>query len=167
MLFADDEYGSAGLFGLFDRLQPLTDLLLRVLVAAAYYLPGTSKVASASLLSIAGRELHYPLSLAPTDATLALFETEYAAPLLSPAVLAQLAVLAEIVLPVLLLIGLCGRLSALGLLGYSLLLTFSFTGFQASSARYLALLWGAMLLTVLAHGPGKLSVDYLIKRLRS
>lgn len=93
------------------------------------------------------------------DSTYFLFEQVYALPLVPPAPAAVLATVAEHVLPVLLILGLFSRFSALGLLVMTAVIQiFVFPGAWVTHG-----LWAAALLVVLAQGPGRLSVDHLLK----
>lgn len=93
------------------------------------------------------------------DSTYFLFEHVYALPLIPPAQAAVLATIAEHVLPVLLILGLFARFSALGLL----LMTAVIQIFVFPEAWVTHGLWAAALLVTLAHGPGRLSLDYPLK----
>ena len=77
-------------------LTPLLDFGIRLFVASVFFKAGLTKIASWST-------------------TLTLFEYEYAVPLLPPELAAWLATAAELTLPVLLVLGLGTRLSALAL----------------------------------------------------
>ena len=81
---------------LLDSLQPLAALAARVYVAQVFFSSGLTK-------------------LRDWGTTVALFTDEYKVPLLSPTVAAVLGTAGELVLPVLLVLGLAGRFSALGL----------------------------------------------------
>jgi len=90
-----------------------------------------------------------------TDTTLYLFREEYKVPLLSPEVAAYMATTMEHVLGALLVIGLATRLSALGLLGMTVVIqVFIYPGSWPDH-----LLWAAVLMLILARGPGWLAVD--------
>lgn len=97
------------------------------------------------------------------DSTLYLFELEYQVPLLPWQLAAYLATAAELTLPLLLIPGVLGRLSALALfavnavavMSYPLLWQQGFTDHQ---------LWGLMLLMVVVWGPGQLSFDHWLSR---
>lgn len=89
------------------------------------------------------------------DSTWFLFEYEYALPLIPHAWAAVLATLAEHVLPVLLVLGLMSRLSALGLL----VMTAVIQIFVYPSAWVTHGLWAVGLIAVVAMGPGRLSAD--------
>ncbi|MGF1784091.1 DoxX family protein [Vibrio fluvialis] len=101
--------------------------------------------------------------IANWDSTLYLFELEYQVPLLPWQLAAYLATGAELALPLLLMSGLFGRLSALALfavnamavVSYPLLWQQGFTDHQ---------LWGLMLLIVFVWGPGRLSLDNWLSR---
>lgn len=92
------------------------------------------------------------------DSTWFLFEQEYALPLIPPELAAVMATLAEHLLPVLLILGLATRLSALGLLGMTAVIQI----FVYPDAWVTHGLWAAVLLAVIARGPGRWSLDHLI-----
>ena len=110
------------------------------------------------------------LKLQSWDSTLFLFQYEYRVPLLSPNLAAYLGTVGELLFPALLFIGLAGRLSAIGLQAVNIVAVVSYAhvifseGFEASVADHY--LWGLMLLAITIHGPGKLSADYVLGRLR-
>lgn len=92
------------------------------------------------------------------DSTFFLFENVYDLPLIPPDWAAVAATLAEHILPVLLVLGLLTRLSALGLLVMTAVIQiFVFPGAWVTHG-----LWAVALLVVLAHGPGRLSLDRLL-----
>jgi putative oxidoreductase len=93
------------------------------------------------------------------DQTYFLFEHVYALPLIPPAPAAVLATVAEHVLPVLLVLGLFSRLSALGLL----VMTAVIQIFVFPAAWVTHGLWAAALLVVVAQGPGRLSLDWVLR----
>lgn len=92
------------------------------------------------------------------DSTYFLFEQVYALPLIPPAIAAQLATVAEHLLPVLLVLGLFARFSALGLLGMTAVIQI----FVFPEAWVTHGLWATALLVVLAQGPGRVSLDHLL-----
>lgn len=93
------------------------------------------------------------------DSTYFLFEHVYALPVIPPAPAAVLATVAEHVLPVLLILGLFARFSALGLLIMTAVIQiFVFPGAWVTHG-----LWAAALLVTVAQGPGRLSVDHLLR----
>jgi len=89
-----------------------------------------------------------------------LFVQEYKVPLLDPVVAAWLATFSEIVFSILLLLGLATRLATLPLLGMVLVIQV----FVYPQAWTEHLLWATVLLLLLTHGPGKLSLDHAIER---
>lgn len=126
-----------------DRLPlwPL-HLLARVAVAAVFFRSGQTKVEGLSV----------------TPSTLYLFREEYRLPLLPPDLAAQMAATAEHVLPVLLVLGLASRLSALGLLAMTAVIqVFVYPGSWPEHAT-----WAACLLLIVLRGPGPVSLDHLI-----
>jgi len=98
--------------------------------------------------------------LANWDTTLYLFETDYALPFLPPVPAAYMAVAIEVVTPILLLFGLLTRAAALVLLSMTAVIEV----FVYPEAWPTHIQWAAMLFVLLARGPGKLSLDWLIRR---
>lgn len=93
------------------------------------------------------------------DSTYFLFENIYALPVIAPAHAAVLATVAEHVLPVLLILGLFARASAFGLL----IMTAVIQLFVFPDAWATHGLWAAALLVIVAQGPGRVSLDHLLK----
>lgn len=120
----------------------LPALLLRVFPAVVFWQSGRTKVDGLRI----------------RDTTWFLFEHEYALPLIPSAWAAVLATLAEHALPVLMVLGLMTRLSALGLLAMTMVIQV----FVYPAAWVTHGLWAAALLAVAVHGPGRLSLDHLI-----
>lgn len=77
----------------------------------------------------------------------------------TPAVMAFAAGSAEILLPVLLVLGLATRFAAFGLLLMTLVVQLTVPG-----GWPLHLTWGAMALGIMAWGSGRISLDHLIER---
>jgi putative oxidoreductase len=94
------------------------------------------------------------------DATVELFEDEYKLPLLTPDFAAHLTAGIEVSTAVLLLLGLLSRPVALLLLG----MTGYIEVFIYPQAWPTHIQWAAMLLFILFRGPGRISIDYLLKR---
>lgn len=97
-----------------------------------------------------------------SDSAVFLFQEEYRLPLINPWLAAHLAAIAEHLFPVLLVIGLASRLSALALLGMTLVIEiFVYPDAWATHGT-----WAVCLLAVIARGPGWLALDNLIDRPR-
>ena len=79
----------------------------------------------------------------------------------APEVAAFLAGSAEVALPVLLVLGLASRVAAFGLLVMTLVVQLT-----VPDGWPLHITWAAMALGVMAWGPGRLSLDHLIRKLR-
>jgi putative oxidoreductase len=94
------------------------------------------------------------------DATVFLFAEEYKVPLLPPEVAAYMAVILELSCPVLLVLGLLTRPAAAALLGMTLVIQI----FVYPLAWSEHLLWAALLLFLVARGPGALSLDHWLGR---
>jgi putative oxidoreductase len=107
------------------------------------------------------------LKLTDWGSTLGLFEYEYRVPLLPPSVAAVVGTAGELVFSTLLIIGLFGRLSAVGLFAVNALAVTSYShvlfqqGFEAAIAQHY--LWGFMLAMLAIYGPGEISIDRFIR----
>ena len=128
--------------------------LARFSIAAVFWNSGQTKVEGFALDIVTGEwQLGWP-RLAGN--AVALFQDEYRLPLLAPGLAAALAALAEHVFPVLLLLGLATRFSALALLAMTLVIqVFVYPGAYATHGT-----WAAVLLYLVAQGPGRLSIDH-------
>lgn len=109
------------------------------------------------------------LKLSDWGSTVALFEYEYHVPLLPPTLAAILGTAGELVFPVLLILGLFGRMSALGLQAVNVLAVISYShvlfqdGFAAAIGQHY--LWGYILAVLALYGPGAWSMDnWLVTR---
>jgi putative oxidoreductase len=108
------------------------------------------------------------LKLRDWGQTVSLFESEYRVPLLPPHAAAVVGTAGELVFSVLVIVGLAGRLSAIGLFAVNALAVISYAHvlFQEGSAAGLGqhYLWGFMLLVIVIYGPGAFSIDGLLAR---
>jgi putative oxidoreductase len=98
--------------------------------------------------------------LASWDTTLQLFEEQYKVPLIPPDIAAYLSASIELSTPVLLVLGLCTRPTALVLLGMTTVIEL----FVYPQAWPTHIQWAAMLLVLLCRGAGNFSLDYLLWR---
>ncbi len=121
----------------------LVALIARFAVASVFWRSGQTKV-----------EGFFQIK----DNTFFLFREEYKVPLLPPDVAAYMATTAEHVFPVLLILGLASRLSALGLMAMTLVIQL----FVYPDGWPDHILWFALLLLILARGPGAISLDHLV-----
>lgn len=132
--------------------------LARFSIAAVFWKSGQTKVDGFAIDILDGTiQLGWPRL---TSSAVALFRDEYRVPLLPPEVAAMLAAFAEHVLPVLLLVGLATRFSALGLLAMTAVIQI----FVYPQAYPTHGVWAAVLLLLIARGPGALSIDRWIER---
>jgi putative oxidoreductase len=118
-------------------------LVARLAIAAVFFYSGRTKVSGV-------------LTIKPS--TYNLFETEYAVPLLSPQLAAHLATYAEHLFPLLLVLGLLARLSALALLAMTLVIQV----FVYPDAWSTHLTWIGLMLIVIGRGAGWWSLDRLL-----
>jgi putative oxidoreductase len=108
------------------------------------------------------------LKLESWDSTLALFKDEYRVPLLPPALAAYVGTFGELFFPILVILGLAGRLSAIGLFAVNAMAVISYAhvllaeGSEALARQHY--LWGLALLVIVFYGPGALSVDKFLAR---
>ncbi|MRD46655.1 DoxX family membrane protein [Caenimonas koreensis DSM 17982] len=141
--FADHWSATAGFLSRWIG-HDLLALTARVSIAAIFFLSGRTKVDGF---------LHI------TDGAYELFRSEYKLPLIPPEVAAHVAAYAEHVFPLLLVLGLMTRLSALALLGMTLTIQL----FVYPDAWPTHLSWAALLLYLVGRGAGALSLDKALK----
>lgn len=118
-------------------------LIDRIAIGAIFYLSGRTKVEGVLTL---------------TDGAYALFREEYRLPLIPPEIAAHLAAYAEHVFPILLVLGLCTRLSAVALLAMTAIIQI----FVYPDAWPTHLSWAGLLLYLIAQGAGPVSLDRVI-----
>jgi putative oxidoreductase len=133
---------AAAIVARLDRLPILfAELFFRAALAVAFWRSGQAKLAN-------------------WDLTLALFADEYRVPILPSELAAFLATTVEIGAPVALVLGLGVRLAAAAMLGMTLVIQlFVYPGSYPDH-----LLWAGPLLYLLWRGPGRLSLDHLIRK---
>ena len=130
----------AGFTNVLEKLQPLFALGMRLYVAKVFIVSGW-------------------LKFSRWDSTLALFENEYHVPVLSPHVAAVLGTMAELGLPVLLVLGIGTRAAALALFVFNIIAVISYPDLSDAGLKD-HYLWGALMLAIAFYGPGKLSIDH-------
>jgi putative oxidoreductase len=118
-------------------------LASRFALAAIFWLSGRTKVDG--LLTV-------------NDTAYTLFREDYKVPLLPPEFAAHMATYAEHLFPVLLVIGLATRLSALGLLGMTAVIQI----FVYPDAWPTHLTWAVPMLYLIGRGGGRLSADTIL-----
>ena len=127
-----------------EFVAPVLDLAIRLYIAKVFFWSGLTKIQSWST-------------------TVTLFEYEYAVPLLSPKVAAFFGTAAELILPPLLALGLLTRPTAAALFVFNLIAVTSYPDISDAGIKD-HFFWGFLMLVPLFHGPGKLSLDHLIRR---
>jgi len=119
-------------------------LAARIFPAAVFWESGETKVAGWHL----------------KPSAIALFQNEYQLPLIDPEIAAYASAFSEHVFPILLVIGLATRFSALALLFMtSVIEIFVYPGAWPTHG-----VWATCFLLLIALGPGSLSLDQLIAR---
>ena len=131
--------------------EQLTMLFVRIALGGIFWRSGRTKVDEGSWLSV-------------SDTAKFLFEEEYKNVPLPAEFAAYMATYAEHLFPLLLFIGLFTRLSALALLGMTMVIQI----FVYPEAWWsVHIIWVALALVLIVRGPGAISVDALLaKRLR-
>lgn len=89
-----------------------------------------------------------------------LFEEEYGISFMDPEVAAQLALYAETVFPVMLLLGIASRIGAAGLIGMTLFIQLFVYPLHFTDHAT----WVAALGMILCMGPGKISLDHFFNK---
>lgn len=136
----------------------LIALLGRFSIAAIFWKSGQTKVQGFAI-DIIGGEFQLGLPRL-SDSVVGLFRDEYRLPIVPPEVAAPMAAFAEHLFPLLILIGLATRFSALALL----VMTATIQLLVYPDAYPTHGVWAAVLLFLIARGPGAVSLDYLIAR---
>jgi putative oxidoreductase len=131
-----------------NHFKDVGDLLARVWVADVFFKSGLSKIQD-------------------WNTTMVLFKYVYSTPLMSPEIAAYIGTGAEFLFPILLFFGLGGRLAILLFFIYNVMCAVSFH-FLWTPAGTAGLddhvLWGLILMLLLFHGPGEISLDHLIHK---
>ncbi len=122
-----------------NALAPLFDAALRLYVAWVFFRSGLVKIQS-------------------WDATLYLFENDFEVPFLPPELAAYLGTAAELSLPLFLALGLGTRFFALALFAFNAVAVISYPELSPAGQKD-HLLWGALMLVTIFHGPGRFSLD--------
>lgn len=133
------------------RLQNLTLLFTRIVLAGVFWRSGRTKVDGGSWFSI-------------SDNTYFLFQEEYKGVPLPSDFAAVMATVSEHMFPILLVLGLFTRLSALALLGMTMVIqifVYPEAWWQVHS------LWVAMALVLIVRGAGSISLDAALTRGRT
>jgi putative oxidoreductase len=131
--------------------------LARFSIAAVFWKSGQTKIEGLAIDLVAGDfAIGWPRL---ADSTIPLFREEYALPLVPPEIAAYAAATAEHVFPMLLLVGLATRLSAVALL----LMTLTIELFVYPAAYPTHGVWAVALLYLIARGPGELSLDHWLR----
>lgn len=130
----------------------------RFSIAAVFWKSGQTKIEGIAIDLVDGElKLGWPRL---ADSAVALFREEYRLPLIAPELAAPMAAFAEHLFPFLLLVGLATRFSALALL----IMTLTIQVFVYPDAYPTHGTWAAVLLYLIARGPGKISLDHWIER---
>ena len=123
-------------------------LFVRISLAGIFWRSGRTKVDEGSWLSV-------------SDTATLLFEEEYKGVPLPPEFAAYMATYAEHLFPALLVVGLFTRLSALALLGMTMVIQI----FVYPEAWWsVHMIWVALALVLIVRGGGSLSLDQLLTR---
>lgn len=147
---------------LFERIpHSLIALVGRLSIAAVFWTSGQTKVQGFVVNLITG-EIHLGWPRL-SDSVVGLFRDEYKLPLIPPEIAATMAATAEHLFPLLLVIGLATRFSALALLGMTAVIEI----FVYPDAYPTHGTWAAIFLYLMARGPGVLSVDHWLARRRT
>ena len=138
----------AGLYALFvrilDFISPLANLAIRLYVANVFWVSGQTKIAS-------------------WDTTLALFENEYAVPLLPPEIAAYMGTAVELGMPVFLVLGLGTRFAGIVLFVFNIIAVLSYPDLGEVGLKD-HMHWGLLLLVPVFYGGGRLSADHWLSK---
>ena len=136
----------------------LIALIGRFSIASVFWKSGQTKVDGFALDLFSGDiHLGWPRL---SESVVPLFRDEYHLPLVPPELAATMAAFAEHFFPLLLVLGLATRFSALALLGMTM--TIQLLVYPGAYPTHGT--WAAVLLFLVAHGPGRLSIDHWIAK---
>lgn len=139
-----------GIAGLWNRAADLLNCMIGHTMLAL-----TARIAIAAIFLYSARtKVDGFLTL--KDSTFTLFAEEYKVPLLPPEFAAHMATYAEHLFPILLILGLGTRLSALALLGMTAVIQI----FVYSEAWPTHLTWAMPMLYLIGRGGGSLTLDH-------
>ena len=126
-------------------LRPVVLLGFRLYIAKVFFMSGMSKINN-------------------WEMTLGLFQDDYKVPLLPSDLAATLATSAELLFPVLLVIGLLTRPAALGLFVLNGVAAYVLANsdFASLVGHWQHVLWAVMIGVIFTFGPGALSIDKLL-----
>lgn len=143
---------SARLFGRFlwllNILKDVGDLIVRLWIAKIFLASAMTKIGD-------------------WGSTIVLFKYVYTVPFISPVVAAYLGTFAEFFLPVMLILGLGGRLFVFIFFSYNVFCVLSFHFlWTPSGAAGLAdhINWGLLIMMLMLHGCGRISLDHFIHK---
>lgn len=131
---------------------PDLNLYARVYIAQIFFLSGRTK---ATPPEGEGALQGLIAFITPSDTTIALFEEEYALPFISSELAAHLALFAETLLPILLIIGFATRLSSF----FLLIMTVVIQIFVYPDFWHEHIIWAAALILLILRGGGNYSLD--------
>ncbi len=145
-----------------DLLDTIPNSLIAVIarfsIAAIFWKSGQTKVQGFAIDIVSG-EFTFGLPRL-SDSVVELFRDEYKLPLVPPEFAALMAAFAEHLFPLLILIGLATRFSAAALL----VMTVTIQLLVYPDAYPTHGVWAAVLIFLMAKGPGVFSLDHLISR---
>ena len=120
------------------KLMHLLMLFIRFWIARVFWYSGLTKISN-------------------WEGTIFLFKDEYKVPVINPEIAAYLSTSVELACPILLITGFMSRLSAIPLICMTMVIQLTYD----NSVEHIY--WMTLLATILLYGPGKISLDYIIK----
>lgn len=129
-------------------LAPIADLIIRFWIFKVFFLSALTKIKD-------------------FNSTTMLFQYEYQVPGLHPTVAAYLGTGIELVMPILILIGLGSRIPAFILFVFNIIavISYPFLFTEAGSVGLMQhVLWGLLIMMIMTHGHGCISLDAIIKK---
>ncbi len=127
-----------------EFISPAFDLGIRLYLFNIFFFSGLTKIQS-------------------WETTKMLFAYEYNVPLLAPELAAWLGTATELTLPIILVIGLFSRLTALALFVFNAVAAMAYPDISPAGIVD-HMMWGVMFAFIFFHGAGKLSLDFFIEK---
>lgn len=142
------------IYQLFGKIpEDVIALIARIAIGLVFWRSAQTKIDGSTIL---GQKWQF---FNVSDSTFTLFEYEYELPIIPSDIAAYMATYAEFFLGGAIILGIVTRLSALGLLGMTLVIQI----FVYPDAWPTHIMWLVPLLYLIKHGGGKISVDNLTR----
>jgi putative oxidoreductase len=133
---------------ILNHLKDVGDLIARLWIAQIFFQSGISKITD-------------------WDTTLVLFKDVYSVPFMNPVISAYMGTAAELIFPILLVLGFGGRFFIFCFFMYNVICAASFSFLwtpAGSNGLDDHIMWGILLMMLMLHGMGRISLDHFMHK---